>query len=395
MNRLAVPGFNLSAVAADVKGKGDGRLDLGLIVCESGASVAGVFTKNSMAAAPVLISRERIVSGKAGAVLVNSGNANCSTGEIGMKDALRLCRRLGELGKIPEDQVLACSTGVIGERLPADRMEKVLPNLMESLSPDGMEPFSRAILTTDTRSKTAVANLTFGDRKVRITGVGKGAGMIAPNMATMLAFVLTDALIPAAELKGMLSAAVDRSFNNITVDGDTSTNDTVLLLSSGVGPRLDVESDRARFQQSLDEVCFSLAEQIVADGEGTRKVVQISVLGAEDDADAGLAARAVAQSLLVKTALAAADPNWGRLVAAVGYSGAGASPEMLSLDIGEVPVLRNGEPVEKYQELEASEVMQRDRFTIEITLGSGPGRHSILTTDLTEEYVRINSEYRT
>ena len=394
MDSLTVPGFLASAVAVDIKGKGDGKLDMGLIVCESGASAAGVFTKNTMAAAPVLITRERIVSGKAGAVLVNSGNANCSTGKGGMGDALRLCQRLGEVIKAPEDQVLICSTGVIGGRLPIDRMEEGLANLVGNLSPEGMEPFSRAILTTDTRPKTANVKLTFADGEAKIVGVAKGAGMIAPDMATMLAFVLTDARIPAADLQAMLTGSVDRSFNNITVDGDTSTNDSVLLLSSGAGPQLHGESDRIRFQQGLDEICVSLAEQIVADGEGARKVVEISVLGALDDSDAKLAARAVAQSLLVKTALAAADPNWGRLVAAVGYSEAKSSPERLSLNIGPVAVLRDGEPVEEYREEEASAVMLQDRFTLEIILGDGPGRHSILTTDLTEEYVRINCEYR-
>ncbi len=394
MGSLKVPGFLASAVAVDIKGKGDGRLDMGLIVCESGAAAAGTFTKNSMAAAPVLISRERIVSGRAGAILVNSGNANCSTGEGGMGDTLRLCQRVGEFIKIPDDQVLVCSTGVIGVRLPIDRMEEGLPYLIESLNPEGMEPFSRAILTTDTRPKTAAAKLTFAEGEAKIVGVAKGAGMIAPDMATMLAFVLTDAWIRAGDLQAMLTESVDRSFNNITVDGDTSTNDTVLLLSSGAGPQLHGESDRIRFQQGLDEVCLSLAEQIVADGEGARKVVEISVLGAVDDPDAKLAARAVAQSLLVKTALAAADPNWGRLVAAVGYSGAKSSPERLSLNIGRVAILRDGEPVEDYREEEASVVMRQDRFTLEIILGDGPGSYSILTTDLTDEYVRINAEYR-
>lgn len=395
MDNLTVPGFLASAVAVDIKGKGDGRLDMGLIVCESGASLAGVFTKSSMAAAPVLISRRRVVSGRAGAILVNSGNANCSTGEGGMRDALRLCQRVGAFMKIPEDQVLTCSTGVIGERLPVGRMEEAIPHLVKGLSPEGIEPFSRSILTTDTRTKTATEMLTLTDVEAKIVGVAKGAGMIAPDMATMLAFVLTDARIPAAELQVMLNEAADRSFNNITVDGDTSTNDTVLLLSSGVGPQLHGESDRARFQQGLDEICHSLAEQIVADGEGARKVVEISVLGAVDDRDAKLAARAVAQSLLVKTALAAADPNWGRLVAAVGYSGANSSPGRLSLNIGNVPVLRDGEPAADYREERASAVMRQDRYTLEIILGDGPGRHAVLTTDLTEEYVRINAEYRT
>jgi len=395
MDNLAVPGFTASAVAVDIKGKGDGNLDMGLIVCEPRAAAAGVFTKNSMAAAPVLICRERILSGRAGAILVNSGNANCSTGEGGMTDAIRLCRRAGEMGNIPEEEVLMCSTGVIGGRLPADRMERALSHLFDNLSPDGLEQFSRAILTTDTRPKTDAVDLVLGSGEARIAGVAKGAGMIAPNMATMLAFVFTDARIPAAQLNEMITESVGRSFNNITVDGDTSTNDTVLLLASGVGPTLDDESDRTRFQQGLNEICSSLAEQIVADGEGTKKVVQISVLGAADDADADLAARAVAQSLLVKTALAAADPNWGRLVAAVGYSGALSSPEKISLNIGDVAVLRNGEPVEGYEEMAASEVMRRDRYTIEIDLGEGTGQQSILTTDLTEEYVRINSEYRT
>lgn len=389
-----VPGFSASAVSGDIRKKGDGRLDMGLIFCRGDASAAGVFTRNSMAAAPVILCRERLKMGTARAILVNSGNANCMTGQAGMEDARELCREVGRLLEIHEESVLNSSTGVVGVPLPIEDMGAALGPLVRGLSEDGMEPFSRAILTTDTRSKTFAVDLDLSGGPVRVLGVAKGTGMIAPNMATMLAFILTDASVPHGELHGILHGAVEGSFNAVTVDGDTSTNDTVLMLASGMGPALGSERDRLLFRDGVGEVCRALARQLVADGEGAARVVEVLVVGADDNSQAKLAARAVAQSLLVKTALAAADPNWGRIAVAVGYSGAGVHPEDLSLSIGNVAILRGGEPVSGYREEDAVKIMVRDSYTIRISLGSGTGTASILTTDLTEEYVRINSEYR-
>jgi glutamate N-acetyltransferase / amino-acid N-acetyltransferase len=395
----AVPGFTASAVAADVRGKGPGpggdRLDMGLIHCPDGAGVAGVFTRNAMAAAPVLICRERLAGGRARAVLVNSGRANCMTGSAGREDALSLCRTLAGLLGAPESQVFPSSTGVIGGRLPVARMAAAMPALAAGLSPQGMEPFSRAIMTTDTRPKAAAARIGLAGGEARILGVAKGSGMIAPNMATMLSYILTDAAVPAAHLSHTLADAAAGSFNAVTVDGDTSTNDTVLLLASGKGPSLRGDRDRRAFSDALAGVCLALAEELVADGEGATRVVRVRVSGARSNDDAARAARAVANSPLVKTALAAGDPNWGRIAGAVGYSGADTSPALFSLSIGGVAVVRGGEPVPGYDEGQARRAMMQERFTLDVSIGDGPDTSEVLTCDLTEEYVRINKDYRT
>lgn len=392
--KISVPGILLASGSADVKGSGNDRHDMGLIYFEQGSLAAGVFTTNKMAAAPVRLCRERIPSDSIRAVLVNSGNANAMTGEQGYGDALEICREVSDLLTIPEESVLFCSTGVIGERLPVERMKKVLPGLVQNLTADGAGAFSGAILTTDTRAKTSSRDIELSGGSARVLGIAKGAGMIAPEMATMLAFIITDAKVLSGALQEILSRACDESFNSITVDGDRSTNDTVLLISSGAGPETVIDSDVAIFADAVAGVCGDLASQIVSDGEGTTRVVCVKVNGAPDDSQARLAARAVAESLLVKTAIAAADPNWGRIAAAVGYSGADVSPESLSLSIGEVKVLRNGALTELYDEAAAAKQMRSDKYTVYITVGVGPGSASILTTDLTEEYVRINCDYR-
>ncbi|UCF30090.1 MAG: bifunctional glutamate N-acetyltransferase/amino-acid acetyltransferase ArgJ [bacterium] len=391
---LRVPGFLVSTASADVRGKGDGRLDMGLIFCEKVASAAGTFTRNRMAAAPVVLTSERVGSGTARAVLVNSGNANCMTGRQGMADAVALCRALADHLGVADEMVLNCSTGVVGERLPADRMTAALRTLSDDLSPDGLEEFARAIMTTDTYPKSTSVEVALSTGSIRLAGVAKGAGMIAPDMATMLAFILTDADIPAPLMTEMLSEAVDVTFNAVTVDGDTSTNDTVLFLASGVGPGPENDTDGEAIRDGLREVCRALAEMIVSDGEGTKKVVEIRVTGAADHGEARRTAKSIGQSLLVKTALAAADPNWGRIAVAVGYAGARTSPEEFSLRIGDVTVIENGNPAENYREELAAGVMAGDRYTITVAIGKGPGEACVLTTDLTEEYVRINSEYR-
>jgi glutamate N-acetyltransferase/amino-acid N-acetyltransferase len=312
----------------------------------------------------------------------------------GKEDALNLSGRVAELLGVSADDVLPCSTGVIGERLPVERMMEALGPLVENLSAEGLEPFSRAILTTDTGPKTSAREIHLKSGTVRIVGVAKGAGMIAPNMATMLAYILTDAAVDAATLNEILGLAVQNSFNSITIDGDTSTNDTVLLLASGKGSEVRRNADLELFIAAVAQVCEELADMIVADGEGATRVVTVRVLGAVDDADAKRGARSISESLLVKTALAAADPNWGRIAMALGKSGADVNQESISLSIGEVRILENGAICQEYEESEAVRVMERDRYTITVTMGDGPGTAVMKTCDLTEEYVRINCEYR-
>ena len=392
---LEVNGFSAAAVSADIRKKGDGRLDLGLIFVEGdNTTTAALFTKNAVVAPPVEICRERIGSGSARAVLVNSGNANCMTLFGGREDALRLSDRVAELLEISAESVLPCSTGVIGERLPVDQMEAALVPLVRELSPHGLEQFSQAILTTDTVTKKVVQEISLKKGNARVAGIAKGAGMIAPGMATMLGFILTDVMIDQYDLSVVLADAVSDTFNSITIDGDMSTNDTVILMASGKGPVVKRSNDLEAFGEAVHTVCAALAEMIVADGEGATKVVKIMVAGAKDNGEAKLAARAVAESLLVKTAFAAADPNWGRIAAAAGYSGAVVDMEKISLSIGGVKILEDGEMVKGYDEADAVKVMKQDRYEITLAIGDGEGTAFMKTCDLTEEYVRINSEYR-
>ncbi len=392
---LKVDGFSASAVSADIRKNGGGRLDLGLIVADKVATTAAVFTRNAVVAPPVDICRERVGrKGSARAVLVNSGNANCMTLFRGREDALRLSDKVAKLLDIPEESVLPCSTGVIGERLPVDRMEAALDPLVRELSPEGLELFSQAILTTDTVTKTAVQEVTLKMGKVRIVGIAKGAGMIAPDMATMLGFILTDAGVSRYDLSQVLADAVADTFNSITIDGDMSTNDTVILMASGRGLAVKKSDGLEAFGEAVHTVCAALADMIVADGEGAAKVVNVRVTGAVDNEEAKQASRGIAESLLVKTAFAAADPNWGRIAAAAGYSGAAVDMEKISLSIGKVKVLEDGEIVKGYDEAEAVKVMKRDRYEITLAIGDGEGEAVMKTCDLTEEYVRINCEYR-
>jgi glutamate N-acetyltransferase/amino-acid N-acetyltransferase len=393
---LKVNGFSAAAVSADIRKKGDGRLDLGLIVADSDATTAAMFTRNAVVAPPVEICRERVSrKGNARAVLVNSGNANCMTLFGGREDALSLSGKVARLLDIHAESVLPCSTGVIGEKLPMDRMEAALDPLVRKLSPEGLEQFSQAILTTDSVTKTVVQEVTIKNGKVRVVGIAKGSGMIAPDMATMLAFILTDVGISYYDLSLVLADSVADTFNSITVDGDMSTNDTVILMASGKGPVVKRSDDLEAFREAVHKVCETLADMIVADGEGATKVVEIKVTGAVSDEDAKKAAKAVAESLLVKTAFAAADPNWGRITAAAGYSGAAVDMAKIFLSIGEVKILEEGEIVPDYDEAEAVKVMKQDRYGITLAIGDGEGQATMKTCDLTEEYVRINCEYRT
>jgi len=394
MTTLKVEGFKASAVSADIRGQGNDRLDMGLIVAERGATVAGVFTKNLCAAAPVRISRERIQSGKTAAVLVNSGNANSMTGKGGEEDALRLSAALADRLKALDDSILLCSTGVIGAKLPVDKMEAALDPLVSGLSEGGLENFTRSIMTTDTMPKCAKTEAELELGKATVVGIAKGAGMIAPDMATMLAFILTDARVDEEWLNNILRESVRDTFNAISVDGDMSTNDTVLILASGLGPQVRTWKDTSVFQKAVHQACSDLAGMIIGDGEGAKKVVNIQVTGAEETEDARKIARTVADSLLVKTAIAGGDPNWGRIGAAVGRAGVEIDPSRISIHIGEVKVLEEGEIPENYQEQRAAEVMKRQQYNIIINVGDGDCSATVRTCDLTEGYIEINCGYR-
>ena len=336
MQIIPCPGFKTAGVAAGIKK--NGRSDLGLIVSDVPASVAGVFTRNQIQAAPVRLDRERVAGGVCRAVLVNSGNANCCTGAEGYRNAVRMGRAAASALNVPEAQVLVASTGVIGEPLPVERIESALPGLLRGLKSEGVMDFAEAIMTTDRVPKVVSRQGRLGGRTFTLTGVVKGAGMIRPDVATMLCFLMTDIAAAPDALREMLVAAADRSFNRITVDGDTSTNDTILLLANGLaGAAADSDDARAAFQAVLDEVMLALAKWVVKDAEGSNKLVEISVRGALSDPDALRIADTIAHSPLVKTALFGEDANWGRILAAAGRAGVPLNPDTVDVFIGSGP----------------------------------------------------------
>ncbi len=384
-------GFVASGVRAGIRKK---RPDLGLIVAEDGAEAAAVFTQNRFQAAPVLLSKAALKKscGRVKAVVVNAGCANAVTGKEGLEAARRVRARAAELLVCPEEEVFLASTGVIGVVLPDRKIRVALPDAVARLSPGGTEALSQAILTTDVGPKVAQASFTLGGKRGRLVGVAKGAGMIHPNMATMLGFVMTDAAIAPALLQRSLKTAADQSFNAISVDGDTSTNDTVLLLASGkLGNEPD--ADLAYFQRALDGLCRDLAWMIVRDGEGATRVMELEVTGAKTERDAKLAAHAIATSPLVKTALHGGDPNWGRILAAVGRSGARFSIRRISLSAGPITLVRDGQPA-PYQERDAAKVFARERVPLHVDLGGGTARAVVLSSDLGHDYVALNADYR-
>ncbi len=393
-----VPGFRLAAVPAGIKASG--AEDLGLIVADVPASAAGVFTRNRFQAAPVLLTKSHLAAsrGRARAVLVNAGCANACTGEGGVADAEATAAHLAARLDCPSEEVLVCSTGVIGQRLPMEKMREGTDRAVRALDTDGGDRlFARAILTTDLVTKTATATID-GPTGGAIWGVAKGSGMIAPNMATMLGFLLTDISATPAVLEAALHRVSPGTFNAVTVDGDTSTNDTVLLLASGAAKGSPLRKPEGegfeRFVTALGTACASLARQIAADGEGATKCVRVRVVGAVSRADAERAARTVAESPLVKTALFGNDPNWGRIVAALGRSGAAVRPETTSVRLAEVPIFRKGMGLD-FDAADLSRRMHGKDLAIEIDLGVGEGEAEILTCDLSYDYVRINAEYHT
>jgi len=401
---LLPKGFRFGAAKAGLKKSG--RADFALIVADAPASAAAAFTANRVIAAPLIVDKEhlRATGGKVRVVAINAGNANCAAGQAGLAAARATCAAAAQLFGCRPEEVFPSSTGIIGVPLPAEKLIAALPGVAASLGSefDCFRQAAQAILTTDTVEKIAFARLEIAGpdgvkREVRIAAVCKGSGMIHPQLvphATMLVYVLTDAIVEPAALDGYLRQAVEVSFNRISVDGDTSTNDTVLLLASGAGGAV-VGPENAEFAGALTQVCTSLARQIVADGEGASHVVELRIEGAATDADALKIAKAIAHSPLVKTAWAGSDPNWGRLAAAIGYSGAQIDPERIDIRFGELTVCRDGGRAPEFDEAAAHAYLQQPEFSIAIQLHQGSGRCVFWTTDLTVEYIHINADYST
>jgi glutamate N-acetyltransferase/amino-acid N-acetyltransferase len=393
---MSLKGFQFSTVEAAIKKPG--RKDLALIWSEQPANAAAVFTTNAIKAAPVLLSMERIACGQAQALVVNSGNANACTGSQGLADARETTRLLAEGLGIPEQLVQVCSTGVIGIPLPMERMRAALPKLLAERGHASLDDLAAAIMTTDTYPKTAVRQGAAYGVSYTLAGTAKGAGMIMPNMATMLAYVLTDAAIEPGLLNSLFRSAVDRSFNAITIDGDTSTNDTCLLMANGAAGNQQIVSgtpEATAFASLLDEVLLDLAKQIVKDGEGATKFVEIRLTGAASDADAKRAAMAVANSSLVKTAFFGQDANWGRIFAAVGYSGATVDPDRLALWFDDVCMAKDGIFAGGDAEQRGTDVLKQQELRVTVDLGLGTGQATVYTSDLSHDYVSINADYRT
>ena len=394
---VLIDGFSFAGIHAGIKN--NGRRDLGLILCDKPAAAAAVFTKNQVKAAPVILGQQMIKKGVCQAVLVNSGNANCFTGEQGIKDAQVSARLVADTFGIPEDLVMVSSTGVIGAPMPMDRFASGVPQLKKQIGSGILDDFADAILTTDlvpkTVEMTADIETARGLQTIAMAGVAKGSGMIRPDMATMLAYVLTDAHISGPDLQQALAGACDKSFNRITVDGDTSTNDTLLCLAGGTGNAVvQDETSLAGFQTLLENVCRDLARQIVKDGEGATKVVQITVKGAATKQDAFWAAEAIAHSNLVKTAIYGQDPNWGRITAAAGRSGARVNQNLMDLYFDTVPLVIQGRWLGKEAEVQAAKVMKAKDITIILDLNLGKYSDSFLFCDFSENYVKINADYR-
>ncbi len=389
-----VQGFTAAAVASGLK-KGHG-LDLALIVSERAATAAGVFTANKVKAAPIMLSRKNIENGTAMAIIANAGNANACTGAHGLADAERTADLVGQYLGIPPDNVLVASTGVIGQKLNMDKISNAIPKLKEALTPEGIPMAARAIMTTDSFPKTSRFDGRAGNHPYRIVGFAKGAGMIMPNMATMLCFILTDIQTAPDDLQKALQASVEKTFNRITVDGDTSTNDMVLILANGMAGNTTLsEKDHAQFKEGLTGVMEKLARMIVKDGEGATKLVDIEIRNAFSAKDALKAARTVANSSLVKTAFYGQDPNWGRIMAALGRADIEMDETCVDIRINDILIvssgLGNGVEVEK----QAAEIMTRKEFTLSIDLHQGAHFEHVVTSDLTHEYISINANYRT
>jgi glutamate N-acetyltransferase/amino-acid N-acetyltransferase len=390
-------GFSFSSASAGIKVSG--RPDLALVECSPGTNAAAVFTRNRVVAAPVVIGREslKLSRGKIRAVVVNSGNANCATGTQGLRSCRAVCAEVSRIMGVTPEQIFPSSTGIIGVPLPGEKIVARLPELIAKRegTEDAAWKFAHTIMTTDTRPKVASKIFRTRTGEVRLLGIAKGSGMIHPQLATMLVYLLTDARGTPGVLKRVLGATCDQTFNCISIDGDTSTNDTVLLLASGKS-NVDLKDQNAArlFAAALLEVCQSLAEQIVRDGEGVQHVICLSIEGAKNRSEAMQVAQAIAYSPLCKTAWAGADPNWGRILAAVGRSGARVDPNTISIFIGRQKVCHHGR-AHVFDESAAHDHLSQPTCQVRVQLGHGSTSLRFLTTDLTSDYVRINADYST
>ncbi|HXG21259.1 MAG TPA: bifunctional glutamate N-acetyltransferase/amino-acid acetyltransferase ArgJ [Methylomirabilota bacterium] len=393
---VIVPGFRFAGVACGIKPSG--KKDVALIVSEVPGTAAAAFTTNNAPGAPVVLGRERLKAGRLQAIVVNSGIANVATGQAGLRLAKETCAVVGQALGIDETLVLPSSTGKIGVLPPWDKLRPGVLAACQALSPRGFWQALAGMMTTDAFPKAATRQVEIGGKTVTIAGMAKGAGMINPNMATMLCYVLTDARVERAALRKALSSALVDTFNAVSVDGDTSTSDTVVLLANGMADNREIRSsgrDFLTFQNTVEEILRDLSRLVVKDGEGATRVVDIFVRGARHAADARKVARAVAYSPLVKTAFYGGDPNWGRIVCAVGYSGAALNLDRLDIFIGDVPIGRNGVSTGVRHEKQAAAVMRAPEFSLTIDLHLGGGAAHVITSDLTVGYVRFNSSYST
>lgn len=393
---LDIPsGYQFSVAGAGIKYRD--RTDMALIYSEREAVVAGTFTSNRVKAAPVVLDIKKVRSGTGRAIVINSGNANACTGLRGMRDAEAMCRDISKRLDIPEKQVLIASTGIIGTPLPMDRVQRGLEDLTTETASAGMEDVARAIMTTDKFPKVSSRKIKIGRTDAVLSGVAKGAGMISPDMATMLCFLLTDLSIEKKALKRALKEATDRTFNLITVDGDMSTNDTVLIMANGTAGNSPLTEDSPgykKFRETLFELTDEISRMIVRDGEGATRLIIIKLRGAKNYSDAKKAAFSVAKSPLVKTAIYGRDANWGRIMAALGYSGAFIREDSVDISINGIKLVRGGLGTGK--DMDASEALRHNNeVTIDINLNIGAGAERVYTCDLTEEYLRINAAYRT
>lgn len=396
---LPVAGVTLGFAEAGIRKAG--RRDLMLMQFAPGTRVAGVFTQNSFAAAPVLVCREHLAAaGPIRAIVVNAGNANCGTGDEGLKAARRSCEAVARLTGCAPKAVLPFSTGVILEHLPVDRIEAALPLCVKSQAANHWADAAAAIMTTDTVPKGASTAAAIGGKRITVTGIAKGVGMLQPNMATMLAYIATDAAVAQPVLQRLVKEVADRSFNRVTVDGDTSTNDSFVLIATGLAGNAEVAAndgaDYAALREAILKVAVPLAQAIARDGEGATKFITIRVTGARDEAEAARTAKAIAHSPLVKTAFFASDPNLGRLIMAIGNAGVEALDiSRVSISLGDVRVLVNGGRDPNYREEDGARVMKPAEIDVHVDLGRGAAEQTVWTCDFSYEYVKINAEYRT
>jgi glutamate N-acetyltransferase / amino-acid N-acetyltransferase len=389
-------GIKIATINAGIKYQG--RDEMMLLQLDKGSQIAGVYTRSQTAAAPVVWCRNACADGGVRAILVNAGNANACTGERGLNDVKALACNVAEKLQIDSHEIMVCSTGVIGEFLPLEKMQKALTDMPQFLAADNWEAAANSIMTTDTFPKLATRQVKIGEVMVNINGIAKGSGMIAPDMATLLAFIVTDAKLPAHVLQPILGRTAQKTFNSITVDGDTSTNDTLFLIATGAADNSEItnagDAQLDDFKSALRDLMQDLAIQVIKDGEGATKLLTIKVSGAENEESARIIGLSIANSPLVKTALAAADPNWGRIIAAIGKSGRWINEQNITLYIGDELVVSGSNVAAKYLESNAKQHMLGSHVNISVDVGVGTGEATVWTCDLTEDYIKINASYR-